>query len=405
VKPRTNDLESARAARAAAGDLVNAVNTNFADAGYRMPETVYTAAWRAWRYEPRYSGSGRGGTTARAALAQALSTEDAGASADDLILTAGSSISYHLLLSTAADHSRRRSVALPQPGYPLFKGILSPLGLAPRWYRCPPEHGFRPDPNAIRALFSDPAEGPPAALVLISPSNPAGVTIPASLFSDLASACAEYEVLLIVDEVFSLFRAEPAPHFTVHGRADISGATGPMRAHLNGLSKACAAPEIKAGWIHLFGGSARERAAWTDRLDAAHDTYLSLSGFAEAALPVFLDHPEALKARSGIRAGVEAKRAQIRDAFSGDSSWTVRVPDSGIHVPIQLDPVVAAQRFDSLFDEQVATQLVKRYGVYLHPGGWYGLRDTGGGPWFVLSLLHDDRTASAAVNRLRRAVE
>ncbi|MFO8041897.1 MAG: hypothetical protein R6U25_01735, partial [Alkalispirochaeta sp.] len=144
-----NPVEHARRRAAAAGRLRTLVNTSFSSAGIRWPEERYEAAWNVWRNNPAYTPTGRGGITARTTLAQEISGARIPCAPEDLLLTAGSSISYHLLFSVLRGRGPRGAqagtVALPTPGYPLFEGILAPLGMSPVWYRCPPENGFLPD--------------------------------------------------------------------------------------------------------------------------------------------------------------------------------------------------------------------------------------------------------------------
>jgi len=389
-----NPVERARRRAAAEGRIRSLANTSFAAAGIRWPEEMYRAAWAAWRAHPTYTPTGRGGITARSVVASATAVDP-----DDIILTAGSSISYHLLFSIP----RRRAaatVALPVPGYPLFEGILSPLGMEPVWYRCLPENGFLPQLSEIEQLVNGP-HLPPAALVLISPNNPAGVTYPDRLIAAIVDRCADAGVTVILDEVFSLFRPDLGERDIV--AHDTSESSVPV-VHLNGLSKLCVAPEVKLGWIIVSGGDSATRAHLTEALDTEHDTYLSLSGFAEAAVEPFIAGDAAGQARGAIRERVDYLRGAMVAELDALPGVYPAPGHSGIHIPLQIDPVVAAERFGTLDDEAIAVEILNATGVYLHPGYFYGLDapQFSGSPWFVASALTDDETRSEAAAALQR---
>jgi aspartate/methionine/tyrosine aminotransferase len=396
-----NPLEQARRRAIHNGRIRTLANTSFSAVHIRWPEELYRTAWDAWRREPAYTPTGRGGISARTALAHELSREGILSNPDDLVLTAGSSISYHLLFSVLRNRKGNpaSTVALPTPGYPLFEGILAPLSMEPVWYRCPPENGFLPDHREIERLVRR-AE-PPAALVLISPNNPTGVTYPDETVATIVDVCTTAGVTVILDEVFSLFRTtdtgcDLVTHDTARGPAPV--------VHLNGVSKLCAAPEIKLGWIMVSGGDSAERMSLTEDLDTAHDTYLSLSGFAEAALKPFVTGETARSTRSDIRERVaDVRTAMIREIDS-TPGWQAAEASSGIHIPLRLDPIVAAERFGTLDDETIAVELVNQTGVFLHPGYYYGLDYPrfSGGPWFVVSALTDETTRTEAFDALRR---
>ena len=403
-----NPLEAARRTAASEGRELSLISTRFADAGLTWPEERYRTAWHRWRSQPAYTADGRGAPGARSAIAAAYSAEGLAVEPDGLILTGGSSISYQLLFSVLRDAGGGATVALPLPGYPLFEGILQPLGMTPTWYRCPPETGFLPDLDSVDAVLagpgsaaSDPTPGrPPAALVLISPNNPAGITYPDSLVAEIARRCASAGTLLILDEVFSLFRDGTTGSVAVHRPPE----TGAPIAHLNGVSKLCAAPEVKLGWIAVEGGDPVAREELLDALDTAHDTYLTLSGFAEAATGAFVADREAGAAHEELRRRVAELRRETLGAV-GSVPWIEPTDaDSGIHIPVRIDPVFAAERFGTVDDEAIATRLVRETGVFLHPGSFYGLDHPAftGGPWGIVSAITPPAVRDAAVATLRR---
>ncbi|MDA3951812.1 MAG: aminotransferase class I/II-fold pyridoxal phosphate-dependent enzyme, partial [Spirochaeta sp.] len=230
-----NALERARreyVARNGTDALIDLTNSRFDRAGLAVPETVYAAAWRMWREQPAYAPSGRGVDAARTAVATFLSHRYPGVGADDVIITAGSSVSYHLLFTHLRDAAVASGsgpgapplVALPLPGYPLFEDLLRDAGLAPCWYHCLPEQQFLPDPAEIEGLLSGvgggvagggsrgATRGPLVAVVVISPNNPSGVVLSSGTEEAIAAACSRHGAMLIVDEVFAPFVSTDGPH-------------------------------------------------------------------------------------------------------------------------------------------------------------------------------------------------
>lgn len=394
MPPELHPLERARRAARKRGDLRSLITTDFHAAGLRLPEEHYAAVWRSWRRHPAYRGSGRGAPDAREALARALCHDGAECRAEDLLLTAGSSISYHVTLAVLASRMRGRTrVLLPRPGYPLFEGILAPLGLDPVWYTCRPDRAFLPDPAEIRELLAGaataggerPIDGAPLALVLITPNNPTGVSYPPELVAELTSAAEAVGTTVIIDAVFSLFR-DPG-----EAQLHVWSGRGPQRplVELNGASKLCAAPELKLGWIRLLGGSDTERDTLAEELDTCHDTYLSLSGLAQAAVEPLVTAGPAREARAALRDEVNRRRASLLEQIDGIDGLDAGPARAGIHVPVQLDPFVAARRLGTVDDESIAVRLLDETGLYLHPGSFYGMDQphVSGSPWLVLSCL------------------
>ena len=194
-------------------------------------------------------------------------------------------------------------------------------------------------------------------------------------------------------------RATLSPHPTGHPLT----ARHPV-AVINGLSKLCAAPEVKLGWIALTGGTAAARRAMIDRLDTLHDTYLTVSAYATAAAEVFTRHPGAITARATARATIATARQRAIHRLGTIEGWTPYPSTSGIHIPIQIDPVYAAFHFGTLNDEEIALAIVRQTGVYTHPGSFYRLSHPhfSGTPWLVVTCLITPQDLDRAHQRLTR---
>lgn len=403
-------------------ELFDLTNSRFDRAGISLPETIYQMIFDAWRKAPHYQPSGSGSVTVRRILSQGYGT-----SADNVIVTAGSSISYLLLFQFLRDHphhlrpgrsrrqKRRPVVLLPRPGYPLFESIAADVGIDTAWYHCLPEDQFLPDLDMIRdAITGADRERDVCALVLISPNNPTGVILPPAVVQEIEALCYAGGVLLIIDEVFSTFlpvrrrsMIDPPPiSVTDTERLSVSDSPSPLTVRINGLSKMYAAPELKLGWIIITGGSEVDRATLFATLDTRHDTYLTVSGYAESAVGVLFETSEGRDLRRDIADAVTTRHSVFDSTIA-----TIPVIESvysdveigGIHRVYRIDPVFASHRFGTLDDEEIACRIIAETGVLIHPGYLYGLDGSvfGGGPWFVMTVLHEEETVLRANLRLR----
>lgn len=412
-------LERARQSRKDRGGYIDLVNSDFGTAGIHFPERFYRETWERWRADPAYRPSGRGGAAARSAVARFLSGEGLHTRPEQIVLTAGSSISYSLLFQclkqihshpAPGDGDGRGTVLLPRPGYPLFEELVHAAGLTPLWYPLDRANGFVPRRGTLEPLL----RRSPLALVVISPNNPSGSVYGRAVLEDLLALCTESGTPLISDEVFSAFCSDregvPSP---LPRPAALLPHPGPLVFSLNGLSKLCAAPEIKLGWIAIHGAADEVQEA-VERLDTWHDTLLTLSGFAEKAGEVFLS-ALAEEARRDLAHRVNGMRRRLGELLQHTEGLLLPEEDDtaagaatgGIHRIVQLDANLCAHRFGTIDDEALAVHLLEEHGVYLHPGYLYGLDQSGAGgvdPSFIITCLQEPTCLEEGILRLRRAL-
>jgi alanine-synthesizing transaminase len=149
-----------------------------------------------------YSPHPRGLLTARQAVADYYHDHGARVYPDQVILTTSTSEAYSFLFRLLCDPGSE--ILIAQPGYPLFDFlaglddvVLKPFGLI---Y----DHGWQIDPEAIRRAVTARTR----AIVLVHPNNPTGHFIKKWEADELAELCREFDLSLIVDEVFLDYEAE-----------------------------------------------------------------------------------------------------------------------------------------------------------------------------------------------------
>ncbi|HSV40555.1 MAG TPA: pyridoxal phosphate-dependent aminotransferase [Nocardioidaceae bacterium] len=115
--------------------------------------------------------------------------------ADDVVVTTGSSGGFLLAFLAAFEPGDR--VAIARPGYPCYRNVLVALGCEVVELATGPEDRFQPTVTMLEAL-----DRPVKGLVVASPANPTGTMLLPSELADLARWCEENAVQLVSDEIY-----------------------------------------------------------------------------------------------------------------------------------------------------------------------------------------------------------
>ena len=131
---------------------------------------------------------------------------DLDVSADDVVVTTGSSGGF--LLGFLAAFNPGDRVAMARPGYPCYRNVLTALGCEVVELPCGPASRFQP---TVQMLDSLPR--PVRGLVVASPANPTGTMVAPDELAALATWCEDHGVQLISDEIYhGIEYAEPKMH-------------------------------------------------------------------------------------------------------------------------------------------------------------------------------------------------
>ncbi|MFN8190869.1 MAG: pyridoxal phosphate-dependent aminotransferase [Nocardioidaceae bacterium] len=115
-------------------------------------------------------------------------------SADDIVVTTGSSGGFLLAFLAAFEAGDR--VAMARPGYPCYRNVLTALGCEVVEIPTGPETRFQPTVDQVAALPDI------RGLVVASPANPTGTMLLPDELAALAAWCEANGVQLISDEIY-----------------------------------------------------------------------------------------------------------------------------------------------------------------------------------------------------------
>lgn len=182
-------------------------------------------------------------------FAQRLSSADGGAVAPEQVLpTAGCNQAFCVVVSALAGPGDE--VIVPLPYYFNHAMWLEAEGIRARYLE--PDHAMVPSVSAAEQLVNDRTR----AIVLVSPGNPTGVTIPPEVIDRFAELAAANDLALIIDETYRNFRSTDAPP---HGQFAVSGWDRTVIS-LHSFSKDLAIPGYRVGAI-VAGQALLEQAA------------------------------------------------------------------------------------------------------------------------------------------------
>lgn len=318
-----------------------------------------------------YDPDPRGMLSAREAVAGYYDFHEAAVDPDALVLTTSTSEGYGYLFRLLCDAGDEVLVA--QPSYPLFDFLADLEDVRLRPYPLFYDYGWWIDFAELERRI-----GPRTrAIVVVHPNNPTGHTTKAAERERLEEICARHGLALIVDEVFLDYSLEEDDELT-------SFAVGPhpvLTFVLSGMSKISGLPQMKVAWIAVFGPEeARQQAM--GRLEVIADTFLSMNAPVQLSLPVWMDE------RGEIQVQI-LERVRRNLAVAQASGVGVLRTEAGWSAILRLSWVGGRG--------EVAEELLRKAGVVVHPGSFYGIAEGGR---VVVSLLGPEGEFAEGMRRI-----
>lgn len=297
-----------------------------------------------------------------------------GVDPESLILTTSTSEGYSYVFRLLCDVEDE--ILVPKPSYPLFEFLADLQDVKLVGYPLLYHEGWQIDfPSLYKAVNHR-----TRAVVVVHPNNPTGSYASSAEIDGLNRFCSEYNLALIVDEVFLDYAHDGAM------RSSFAGNDAALTFTLSGLSKISGLPQMKVAWVAVSGPEERKGEALA-RLEVIADTYLSMNAPVQLATPVLLDQRKSIQPLllDRVRANLEDLDHQLRH----QKSCARLAVEGGWYVVLR---VPALQP-----DEDLAIDLLRKMAVLVHPGHFYDFPADG---YLVLSLITPAEEFREGVGRI-----
>ena len=237
-----------------------------------------------------------------------------GVPADRILLTTSTSESYGFLFKLLCDPGDE--VLTPRPSYPLFEFLASLESVRVKQYPLEYHEGWWLDFEELQRMVTPRTR----AILLVNPNNPTGSFLKKSELDQLVALAHANDLAIISDEVF----ADYAFGFDESRVATLAHCSDVLTFTLSGLSKVCALPQMKLGWIAASGPRHEEA---LERLELIADTYLSVS------TPIQLATQRMLETRHYMQRQIRERTQHNLAVLAGrqlrvEGGWyaTIRIP-------------------------------------------------------------------------------
>jgi Aspartate/tyrosine/aromatic aminotransferase len=234
--PPFHVMEVARAATERQRSHADAILLCVGQPATPAPLVVREAAARAVTAEVLGYTVSAGRDDLRELIASSYRRQGAQVTAEQVVITTGSSAAFSLVVLAAFEAGA--TVAMARPGYPAYRNTLGSLGC--RVVDLPVGEQTRYQPTVELLDGLDPK---PSGVVIASPANPTGTIIDADALAAVAAWCQANDCLLISDEIY---------HGISYGRACVTAAgLGDSAVVLGSLSKYHSMTGWRLGWAVL----------------------------------------------------------------------------------------------------------------------------------------------------------
>ncbi len=341
---RQNKLGEALAARRASGrPLIDLSLSNPTQASIALPDPFLIANLKVDPYAPQAKGAAQTREQVALYYEQEFSAR---ISPDRILLTTSTSEAYSYCFKLIA--SPGDSILIPQPSYPLLQFLIEAEGLEARPY---PLHQADGEWLLDREGLARACNETTRAIILVHPNNPTGHFLKTDDLNWLIEFSAD-RLWLISDEVFADYAWSAG---STHIRS-LTQIEAPNVFSLSGLSKICALPQMKLGWIVM-----PENPTVHNHLELVADTYLSVSSPIQQAAASWL--PQRAQFQAPIRercfSNLQAIPSQVKN-----SPWSLLPVEAGW---------TAILRGPAEGDEEAFVLRLLERDVSVHPGFYYDL--------------------------------
>lgn len=158
-------------------------------------------------------------------------------STDKLLITPGANAAFYTTILALTQFEENNNVILQSPFYFNHEMTLSQLNVKTKLLDCQSINSFIPVPDDLTKLIDENTR----AVVLVTPNNPTGVSIPSSVLEECLHICSINRIPLILDETYRSFCAFTKPHSLYSKLSNLIS--------LHSFSKDLAIPGLRLGSI------------------------------------------------------------------------------------------------------------------------------------------------------------
>ncbi len=339
-------------AKSSGRQIVDLISANAAEQGLVFPSDPLQAILREATHRARiYRPDPLGLRSAREAIADHYRAAGIQVSADRVLITPGTSLSYFYCFKLLAGPGEE--ILCPSPSYPLFETIAELGDLSLRYYRLRESRAWEIDLEDLESQISTRTRG----LVLISPHNPTGMVAGGESLNRLADIATRHELAIIADEVFSefLYGLETLPR--------PASTAAPLVFTLNGFSKMFALPGLKLGWVVVSGQESWVRKS-LEVLELISDTFLPVNDVVQHAVAGIFENQDEFRATH--RPWILRCRDVAEGILSQCPELGFTSPRGGFYLTLNVGEA-------DIDEEALCIELLQGAGILVHPGYFYDM--------------------------------
>ena len=371
---KSNRLSEALAKHRAAGKpLLDLSVSNPTECGFQYDRQAILQALSSpdtLAYDPDPKGL----LSARRAVAGYYAEREITVPLEDILLTTSTSEAYSFTFRVLCNPGEE--VLIPEPSYPLF-GLLADIqDVKLVGYPLLYDHGWQIDFHALEQAITARTRG----VIVVHPNNPTGHFCKSDELEKLNGICSPREIAIIADEVFLDF------HLAARQPRSFAVNSASLTFTMSGLSKISGLPQMKAAWL-IASGPQKLKSQALARLDIIADTFLSMNGPVQLAMPAFLDERKGFHIQ--VMARVRKNLADLDRQLSAQTSCARLQVEGGWYAVLRV-PVIRS-------DEDLAIEALTTQGVYAHPGHFFDFQTDG---YLIVSLITPEKDFSEGIKRL-----
>jgi aspartate/methionine/tyrosine aminotransferase len=229
------DVMEAAAAREALGHRV--IHMEVGQPGTAAPQAALEAVKRALDRETLGYTVALGLPALRARIAEHYQRHyGVSVAPERVVVTTGSSAGFVLTFLALFDAGDK--VALPSPGYPCYRHILTALGQAPVPLTTDAAGRWMP---TVAQIDDVAGRDGVAGLVIASPANPTGTMLEGRRLAEIVEACRRHKIWLVADEIY---------HGLTYGAPEETALAHSSQAVvINSFSKYFSMTGWRVGWL------------------------------------------------------------------------------------------------------------------------------------------------------------